>query len=234
MPRYFNDDKMPKRPKRIMKKLSREDFWDLMFKTASKYDSYGEISYPYDIDEDDGGYTILSILLSQCESVRLDLRMIDVDGENLTCSYDDVFGDTVVGKPMLGLQTINDEFTFFGFQMGGDWEYPVFAIIYYNGQDFHIYFPSCGNTVNLDFKCAFGSEYLDANNVYKVQKITDMYSKVVSAHPNRGTFDASMFEDTDRLSEIYGMKYDMDLNPSNYGFNWDLIRQDILNMFVVR
>lgn len=234
MPRYINDDQLPIRARKIMKKLSKKEFWDLMFDFAKNHDSYNEISSNYNIYDDNGGYTILSIILSKCESVNLDKNTINIDSENMTCDKNLTFGDDIVGTPMLGLQSINDEFSFFGFELGGDWEYPAFGIIYYDGDDFRVYYPHCGNPINLDFKCAFGSEFIDWTNPIQVQKYAKIYSKVFAANPKRGIFYTDVLEDEEGLMDLYKMKYDMDIDDSTFGFNWDLIKEDILKMFVLR
>lgn len=44
---------------------------------------------------------------------------------------------------------------------GGDWEYPVYFMIYWDGKSLRGYIPTKGNTFRKDTKTAFGSEEID-------------------------------------------------------------------------
>ena len=70
---------------------------------------------------------------------------------------------------MYGLQTLSNGLTFLGFTTSGDEQIPAFGIIYYDGNNLRLYFPSYGNYVNLDFNCALGSEW-DYDNEENVEK----------------------------------------------------------------
>ena len=61
----------------------------------------------------------------------------------------------------LGFQTLNTGFTYLGVIAGGDWEHPVYAIIYHDGNTFRGYVPTKGNCFNPITKTAFGSEYAE-------------------------------------------------------------------------
>ncbi len=41
---------------------------------------------------------------------------------------------------------------------GGDWEYPINAVVYFDGKRLRAYTPSYGNFVNLKTKSAFGND----------------------------------------------------------------------------
>lgn len=43
------------------------------------------------------------------------------------------------------------------FLVGGDWEYPVFMMLYWDGKDFRCYIPTYGNTFDPKEKVAYGS-----------------------------------------------------------------------------
>jgi hypothetical protein len=82
-----------------------------------------------------------------------DLKKVEFDDEN----YE--FRDDSPGYPYSGLlsyQRIGD-LTFLGCQAGGDWEYPVFFIIYYDGKQLRAYIPSKGNCWNRKTKSAYGN-----------------------------------------------------------------------------
>lgn len=62
------------------------------------------------------------------------------------------------GEGLLGLHTFVDTgLTFWGMQAGGDWEYPVFFIVYWDGQKLRGYVPTDGNPYNTDTKEAYGN-----------------------------------------------------------------------------
>lgn len=233
MNRYINDDKMPKRPRRVMTKISKNELWRKMCESVNLME-FSEWNDSYMIEEFTC-YNVLEKILHECESVFIDMKTIQVDSENITCTMDNTFGDDVVGTPMLGLQTINNDYTFFGFEIGGDWEYPLFAIIYYDGEKIRAYIPNCGNVVNLDFNCALGSELgVSREEESKFKKMTEIYSKVFAENPKRGIFYTDILEDGEQLEACYQMKYDLDVNPENFGFNWKLIQMDIQKMFILK
>jgi len=57
---------------------------------------------------------------------------------------------------LMGLQTLGD-LTFLGGYAGGDWETPVFFILYWSGKKIRAYIPDKGNTWNKKTKKAFGN-----------------------------------------------------------------------------
>lgn len=59
---------------------------------------------------------------------------------------------------LVGMHTLDNGLTFVGFTAGGNWEYPLFVAIYWDGHRFRGYVPVEGNMVNPIFRCAFGSE----------------------------------------------------------------------------
>ena len=211
--RYINDDKLPKKPKSIMEKITKEELWDLMIKNADESftnlrKEHGENSQRENPDFRTGNEEIVfRFALLKCKA---DMRMIKVNDENFTYDVNECFGNDVVGTPLLGLQEI-DGYTFFGFEMGGDWEYPIFGIIYYDGENLRGYYPYCGNMINLDFKTAFGSEEDFENDEYEEDEYYDL-----------------------ELSEIYASKYNLSSEDKNYGFNWELIEKDIKAYFELR
>lgn len=121
----------------------------------------------------------------------------------------------------MGFQTLENGFTFLGIMMGGDWEFPIFTILYDDGKRLRCYTPSYGNTINLDTKTAFGSECeadIDFN------KLLSKYEKLGIVKPNdigKKIFDTSWMD-------IYIRKYDIN-NEDELKFNWIAIKQDILS-----
>ena len=82
------------------------------------------------------------------DSLGKDLK-ISFDRENVIVDYN--------GAPLLGLQTIKD-FNFVGVYAGGDWEAPVFFILYYDDKNkLRAYIPSDGNPYDRVNKEAWGN-----------------------------------------------------------------------------
>ena len=72
-------------------------------------------------------------------------------------AYDDYNG-------LMGSKSIlinNKEFNFIGFAAGGDWEFPVYFIVYHDGKKLRAYVPTNGNCFNPRTKRAWGNSYYD-------------------------------------------------------------------------
>ena len=82
-----------------------------------------------------------------------DLSKIKFDFEN--CEYES--GDPTI-ESLMGVRTLDNGLTFFGMYAGGDWEFPVYFIIYWDGKQFRGYLPEKGNVFNEKYRCAYGSE----------------------------------------------------------------------------
>lgn len=81
-----------------------------------------------------------------------DLKKVEFDDEN--CDFKESRGYPYSG--LLGYKRFGD-LTFLGCQAGGDWEYPIFFIIYYDGKQLRAYIPSKGNCWNRKTKSAYGN-----------------------------------------------------------------------------
>jgi len=76
------------------------------------------------------------------------------DNENLEASS----GNGFMGSTLTGVQTIED-LTYLGVTAGGDWEVPVFYILFFNDKDeLCKYFPKEGNVFNFLDNAAFGND----------------------------------------------------------------------------
>ncbi|MFA5071067.1 MAG: hypothetical protein WC511_01700 [Candidatus Pacearchaeota archaeon] len=64
--------------------------------------------------------------------------------------------------------TLESGLTFLGVFAGGDWEFPVFFIIYWDGTILRAYIPSEGNPYNKQTKCAFGNDDSDEEELKKL------------------------------------------------------------------
>lgn len=110
----------------------------------------------YDDIQDVETYFHIYGLLDMCGKLKSDLEKINFDCENFSIDPDDDFGCSKNG--LVGYHTFNNGFTFVGCLAGGDWEMPIFFIIYYDGKDLRGYIPESGNTFNPFYRTAYGSE----------------------------------------------------------------------------
>jgi len=106
-----------------------------------------------DFDPDDfngyyGGYAYLTL------TVEKDLKKVKFDAENLESEPQGRIPD----KKVMGYHTLASGLTFCGFMAGGDWEIPLFFIIYWDGEKLRGYIPEDGNCYHKKLKTAFGNE----------------------------------------------------------------------------
>ena len=95
-----------------------------------------------------------------------DVSKVEFDYENICCGLNnEYYGKNKNMLNILGVQTLDNDFTFIGFQAGGDWELPIFFIIYYDGKDIRGYIPKEGNVYNKTTKQALGNDD-DADEEY--------------------------------------------------------------------
>ena len=152
--------------------------------------------------------------------------------ENFYSDIDDSEID-YVGTPLLGFQTLKDEFVFYGTLTNADWSFPVYSIFYFDGIRVRGYTPVCGNLVNTDFKCALGQEQemteLDVNKrISKYQKLgifTPSNSSISISDPfYRSGTDESW-------ATMYLKKYGLDETSVYLDFN--AMKEEIENRIVL-
>lgn len=130
MPRYF----VPITEEELKEKVEKE------------LDNHDEIEYV----EDRVDY--LNILTKQIEK---DLSKCQFDTENVASEGCKNFGPI----ELLGYNTLDNGLSYLGVCAGGDWEVPVFFIIYWDGKKLRGYIPKDGNPWNTDTKFAYGNYY---------------------------------------------------------------------------
>lgn len=207
--RFVNDDVKLKHGGRNAVKISQDDLWKKIVARAMKI---GEDIEDVEDDGPDGesAYEFIRELIYNDETIHKDIKY-DIDAENILTACDADYNDEYVG-----MHTVKG-LTFYGIIMGGDWEVPAFFIIYWDGKKLRAYVPSYGNLVNLDCKCAFGSE-----SVEDEEKLLKKYKKL-GIEP----------EDPDYIdwSELYCKMYDE--TPDSAEYNYDAMLEDILARIVV-
>lgn len=126
-------------------------------------------------------------LIENCPKIEKDLEKVEFDLENYETDPDG-FRDHM---PLVGYQTIG-ELTFLGVSAGGDWEIPIFFLIYVDEKNkLRAYIPSKGNAYNTQTKSAYGNyededeeqakklgyssmvELYDADNLYNWEQIEE-------------------------------------------------------------
>lgn len=93
--------------------------------------------------------------MNKTSKMEKDLAKVQFGDENVYYNEKDAH---IYSEELLGYHTLENGLTFLGVRSSGDWEYPIFYIIYYDGKDLRAYIPSDGNAWNKDTKYAFGNE----------------------------------------------------------------------------
>ena len=126
--------------------------------------------------------------------VEKDLKKCEFDCENV-CDHNGSFGP--IG--LTGYVTLSNGFTFLGLAAGGDWEIPVFFIIYWDGFKLRGYIPTNGNPWNTTTKQAYGNSInnTDGKNLKKryPAKYGLMTDEEADSNWDWQKFDPSLIED---------------------------------------
>jgi hypothetical protein len=84
---------------------------------------------------------------------------VEFDFENCNLRDDPTsFPRDLMGKGLMGYQTLENGLQFLGGCAGGDWQVPVYFIVFWDGERFRPYVPRDGNVFNKDTNEAFGNE----------------------------------------------------------------------------
>lgn len=142
-----------------------------------------------------------------CNLLRKDVK-VRFDGEN----FDAERGFSNSGEHLSGFHTLDNGLTFLGCESGGDWEHPVFFVVYWDGKKIRAYVPTDGNPWNTDTKEAYGNNHgLDFRNA--VKRYPEMYSGLLEELEA----EAEDLDDDDPPSIV----------RDDVGFEWDKIKADI-------
>ncbi len=149
---------------------------------------------------------------------RFDLHyMLDVLDNDLKVQFDCENFEMGVGNngysdikcaQILGLHSLDNGLSFWGMSAGGDWEEPVFFIIYWDGKRIRGYVPTDGNTFNTDTMEAYGNGYPEDD-----ERSKDVINKLK------------------RYPELNGLK-DEDIEEDFMGWDVDKIINDIKGRIV--
>lgn len=179
----------------------------------------------------------VSILLNRSDRIYQE-KDICVDHENIKLNWSEWdarwYGTNEPAK-YLGVHTING-FTFCGVETGGDWEDPVFLILYWDGNDIHTYIPKRGNMVNMDAMTAFGSEddTMESSDWGSEKKYTPRGKVALAKYVNLGI--CAQTPKNFCWSDLYIKQYGYALNKDGYidfPFNWEAMMSEIQECFTV-
>jgi hypothetical protein len=116
------------------------------------------------ISESDLQTKILSAVIGydSIEDIGYEWELLtDIFAKDLKVSFDFENSFVTDGDPgptgMNGFHTLENGFTFCGVSAGGDWEDPVFFVVYWDGKDLRAYIPKLGNLWNQKLKTAYGN-----------------------------------------------------------------------------
>lgn len=115
-----------------------------------------------------------------------DIKKINVDFEN------------VIFRDVDGIKIGPNGVPFIWFMFGGDWELPVWGMIYWDGKDMRGYVPTYGNTFNASMKAAYGSDETDG--------------PVKLKYWEHGTYKEKWFDDSDDCLAWLGQEVEVEPN----------------------
>ena len=239
MERFMNDDIQVYRAPITIPRITKEQLMEFLVQEVKRD------CYPGDYEEmigecvDDGEPVIPKNLYHHAVSLLLNCSNLfreeewrvyaDVDHENWET---ETWWDCPEAAQYLDLQTI-DGITFCGVITGGDWEWPLYEILYWDGTRIRPYIPIRGNLVNPYVPCAFGSEYDHFG--YWLKDLTDAGKRMKERLERCGRWpeftpdpdeDEEDFDPCVEWGELYVSTYGLSLEdrPSNWKVMWDEIR----------
>lgn len=243
MPRYINDD-APVTPNiRQAARITTDQLKQIMINEYNHTASVKQCAYsfnPADYSNIGDALTDLMAVLSYDNpKVAQDRSNIDFDLENIdatTPPFMGYAGDQ--GTDLCGLRTITSGLTFCGAIAGGDWEEPLFYIIYYDGTDLRAYIPIKGNVMNCDTLSAFGSELnlYNPNAPYNLMQLYNLYKANNLLVPSTATLSEFVDGDGQIITNSYLKQYGSPVltgkQPSTVvsnagGFNWTAIEEEL-------
>lgn len=205
---YFNmDEKHLRKGGRKAPQISMARFLQIMQNRFTKFCAEYDIEIEPDAFQDPTEFNFYDVLYEELEDPSFlgkfikDVSKINVNFENFDCVEADVGRN---GVPYLLIR------------FGGDWEVPVFCMMYWDGKNIRGYLPTYGNCFNSDKKVrsAFGSEVLTYPYKYTMQE--NGLTKVVVLHNE---------DDRDKINwceveaHLPSCKMDFDSRVEGYSLN---------------
>ena len=172
---------------------------------------------------------ISEFILEEHSKIKKDLSKIIFDKENFTFKEGE-FGCTLPN--ILGFHTLENGFSFLGGMAGGDWEYPLFFIIYWDGKSLRGYIPTYGNSFNVDFKSAFGSE-MESDNAEDIydKKYKEEEDKLIEKLKKQKR--KVEFHSYELISDVYVMRYGVE-DYTDVEINEEAVIEDITSRIILK
>jgi hypothetical protein len=104
-------------------------------------------------DENWGPFSSLTLLTPQIEK---DYKKVDFDTENMEWHVGEGYAGGITG-----FRTLSNGRAILGITSGGDWECPVYHIIYWDGTQLRGYVPTDGNPWNTQTNMAYGNDEMN-------------------------------------------------------------------------
>jgi hypothetical protein len=156
--------------------------------------------------------------------VGKDIEKVDFDFENAYVSDEDY--------DFCGFHTLPNGMPYLGVVAGGDWETPVFFIIYWDGKKLRGYIPKEGNVYNQFTMTAYGSE--DHNPKIKDLKLQEKIIKFAESIIKDSNYSRNLVKDWTGLSSYEGFaEASCDLGE-NFDFDWNLLEKDIMKRITIK
>ena len=175
--------------------------WKAYIKTEDEYDELtSEWSFTNPPEET---FHFLSDYLF--DKLQSDLYKVVFSWEN--CDWNGEDFDMLEGKAsqILGYHHLDNGLEYFGILAGGDWEIPLFFIIYTDGKKLRAYIPTYGNSFNAELGTAIGSEY-ESDKFEKVfEKYAKAYPSILTEYDDERDFVTHCFiaQFTDDVNDWY-------------------------------
>jgi len=142
-------------------KISKEDLASRIVDLIEQHEEYDpedlegcRSDYKNDILFMRDNQSLASFIPILTDQIVNDLNKVEFSTENLEITSRRAYCGA---KIISGFQKLGNGLTYLGITAGGDWELPIFFIIYYDGLKLRAYIPKNGNTWNHRTKSAFGN-----------------------------------------------------------------------------
>lgn len=137
---------------RFAPQMKQEELCQMIFDLAKKND-YEEDYGPIDpLNPDLSGMMYMLLGEEFLPTVSKDWEKVDFSWENLD---------------VVGIKYTQDGIPYLELSVGGDWENPIVAIVYFDGKKFRGFVPKSGNPYNHKTKSAFGNDEGDLEQAKK-------------------------------------------------------------------
>lgn len=133
----------------------------------SKYNNCDEIKEQFEKAESvfDKAIVCVSLLEIAAPEAYKDIQKVQFDWENWTAKENEGFNGA---ENLTGFHILPNGLSYLGVVSGGDWELPIFFVLYFDGKKIRGYIPESWNPWNHKTKQAYGNdESADEEDIQK-------------------------------------------------------------------